>query len=90
MMRQYLGGDLVPDIAHAMPKPNWKVSWVSESLAEMEHSKEAIQRNSGRNRVCSKLKFETGVIRCSASNEAGGRVHTSSAATVAGGTEVMM
>jgi peptide chain release factor 1 len=58
----------------------WKVSLLSESLAEMGGFKEAILEIKGE-QVYSKLKFEAGVHRVQRVpvTESGGRVHTSTA-----------
>jgi peptide chain release factor 1 len=58
----------------------WKVSLLSESLAEMGGFKEAILEIKG-DQVYSKLKFEAGVHRVQRVpvTESGGRVHTSTA-----------
>jgi peptide chain release factor 1 len=73
-------GDLVRMYSRYAESQNWKVSLVSESLADMGGFKEAILEIQG-DRVYSKLKFEAGVHRVQRVpvTEAGGRVHTSTA-----------
>lgn len=73
-------GDLVRMYSRYGESQNWKVSLVSESLADMGGFKEAVLEIQG-DRVYSKLKFEAGVHRVQRVpvTEAGGRVHTSTA-----------
>jgi len=73
-------GDLVRMYSRYGETQGWKVSLLSESLAEMGGFKEAILEIKG-DRVYSKLKFEAGVHRVQRVpvTEAGGRVHTSTA-----------
>jgi peptide chain release factor 1 len=73
-------GDLVRMYSRYAESQNWRVSLVSESLADMGGFKEAILEIQG-DRVYSKLKFEAGVHRVQRVpvTEAGGRVHTSTA-----------
>ena len=73
-------GDLVRMYSRYSETQNWKVSLLSESLADMGGFKEAILEIKGE-QVYSKLKFEAGVHRVQRVpvTEAGGRVHTSTA-----------
>jgi peptide chain release factor 1 len=73
-------GDLVRLYSKYAETQNWKVSLLSESLADMGGFKEAILEIKG-DRVYSKLKFEAGVHRVQRVplTEASGRVHTSTA-----------
>jgi peptide chain release factor 1 len=73
-------GDLVRMYSRYAETQHWKVSLLSESVAEMGGFKEAILEIQG-NSVYSKLKFEAGVHRVQRvpTTEAGGRVHTSTA-----------
>jgi peptide chain release factor 1 len=73
-------GDLLRMYSRYAESQRWKVSLVSESLADMGGFKEAILEIQG-DRVYSKLKFEAGVHRVQRVpvTEAGGRVHTSTA-----------
>jgi peptide chain release factor 1 len=73
-------GDLVRLYSKYADTQNWKVSLLSESLADMGGFKEAILEIKGDN-VYSKLKFEAGVHRVQRVplTEASGRVHTSTA-----------
>lgn len=73
-------GDLVRMYSRYAEAQGWKVSLLSESLADMGGFKEAILEITG-DRVYSKLKFEAGVHRVQRVpvTEAGGRVHTSTA-----------
>ena len=73
-------GDLVRMYSRYSETQNWKVSLLSESLADMGGFKEAILEIKG-DHVYSKLKFEAGVHRVQRVpvTEAGGRVHTSTA-----------
>ncbi|MDY6781834.1 MAG: peptide chain release factor 1 [Cyanobacteriota bacterium] len=73
-------GDLVRMYSRYAESEKWKVSLVSESLADMGGFKEAVLEIKG-DRVYSKLKFEAGVHRVQRVpvTEAGGRVHTSTA-----------
>jgi peptide chain release factor 1 len=73
-------GDLVRMYSRYAESQRWKVSLLSESLADMGGFKEAILEIQG-DRVYSKLKFEAGVHRVQRVpvTEAGGRVHTSTA-----------
>ncbi|MGD2182055.1 peptide chain release factor 1 [Lusitaniella coriacea] len=73
-------GDLVRMYSRYGESQNWKVSLVSESLADMGGFKEAVLEIQG-DRVYSKLKFEAGVHRVQRVpvTEGGGRVHTSTA-----------
>jgi peptide chain release factor 1 len=73
-------GDLVRMYSRYAETQGWKVSLLSESLADMGGFKEAILEITG-DRVYSKLKFEAGVHRVQRVpvTEAGGRVHTSTA-----------
>jgi peptide chain release factor 1 len=73
-------GDLVRMYSRYAESESWKVSLVSESLADMGGFKEAVLEIKG-DRVYSKLKFEAGVHRVQRVpvTEAGGRVHTSTA-----------
>ncbi|MBO9997878.1 MAG: peptide chain release factor 1 [Cyanobacteria bacterium SID2] len=73
-------GDLVRMYSRYAERQNWKVTLVSESLADMGGFKEAILEIKG-DSVYSKLKFEAGVHRVQRVpvTEAGGRVHTSTA-----------
>lgn len=73
-------GDLVRMYTRYAEGQRWRVSMVSESLADMGGFKEAILEIQG-DSVYSKLKFEAGVHRVQRVpvTEAGGRVHTSTA-----------
>ncbi|MEB3311887.1 MAG: peptide chain release factor 1 [Snowella sp.] len=73
-------GDLVRMYSRYAENLGWKVSLLSESLAEMGGFKEAILEIKG-DQVYSKLKFEAGVHRVQRVpvTESGGRVHTSTA-----------
>jgi peptide chain release factor 1 len=73
-------GDLVRMYTRYAETQGWKVSLLSESLADMGGFKEAILEIKGEN-VYSKLKFEAGVHRVQRVpvTETGGRVHTSTA-----------
>ena len=73
-------GDLVRMYTRYAESQGWRVSMVSESVADMGGFKEAILEIQG-NSVYSKLKFEAGVHRVHRVpvTEAGGRVHTSTA-----------
>jgi peptide chain release factor 1 len=73
-------GDLLRMYSRYAESQHWKVSLISESLADMGGFKEAILEIQG-DRVYSKLKFEAGVHRVQRVpvTEAGGRVHTSTA-----------
>ncbi len=73
-------GDLVRMYSRYAESLGWKVSLLSESLAEMGGFKEAILEIKG-DQVYSKLKFEAGVHRVQRVpvTESGGRVHTSTA-----------
>ncbi|MEB3174896.1 MAG: peptide chain release factor 1 [Cyanobacteriota bacterium] len=73
-------GDLVRMYSRYAETQGWKVSLLSESLADMGGFKEAILEIKG-DRVYSQLKFEAGVHRVQRVpvTEAGGRVHTSTA-----------
>ncbi|MEB3247829.1 MAG: peptide chain release factor 1 [Merismopediaceae bacterium] len=73
-------GDLVRMYSRYAETQGWKVSLLSESLADMGGFKEAILEIKG-DRVYSKLKYEAGVHRVQRVpvTEAGGRVHTSTA-----------
>lgn len=73
-------GDLVRMYTRYAESQGWKVSLLSESLADMGGFKEAILEVKG-DRVYSQLKFEAGVHRVQRVpvTEAGGRVHTSTA-----------
>ena len=73
-------GDLVRMYSRYAETVGWKVSLLSESLAEMGGFKEAILEIKGE-QVYSKLKFEAGVHRVQRVpvTESGGRVHTSTA-----------
>ena len=73
-------GDLVRMYSRYSENQSWKVSLLSESLADMGGFKEAILEIKGE-QVYSKLKFEAGVHRVQRVpvTEAGGRVHTSTA-----------
>ncbi len=73
-------GDLVRMYSRYAETQRWKVSLLSESLADMGGFKEAILEIKGE-QVYSKLKFEAGVHRVQRVpvTEAGGRVHTSTA-----------
>ncbi|MEG3439187.1 peptide chain release factor 1 [Pannus brasiliensis CCIBt3594] len=73
-------GDLVRLYSRYAETQNWKVSLLSESLADMGGFKEAILEIKGDN-VYSKLKYEAGVHRVQRVplTEASGRVHTSTA-----------
>ncbi|MCL2933378.1 MAG: peptide chain release factor 1 [Trichodesmium sp. MAG_R03] len=73
-------GDMVRMYSRYSDTQNWKVSLLSESLADMGGFKEAILEIKGE-QVYSKLKFEAGVHRVQRVpvTEAGGRVHTSTA-----------
>ncbi len=73
-------GDLVRMYSRYAETQGWRVSLLSESLADMGGFKEAILEITG-DRVYSKLKFEAGVHRVQRVplTEAGGRVHTSTA-----------
>jgi peptide chain release factor 1 len=73
-------GDLLRMYSRYAETQNWRVSLVSESLADMGGFKEAVLEIKG-DRVYSKLKFEAGVHRVQRVpvTEAGGRVHTSTA-----------
>ena len=73
-------GDLVRMYSRYAETQRWKVSLLSESLADMGGFKEAILEIKG-DQVYSKLKFEAGVHRVQRVpvTEAGGRVHTSTA-----------
>ncbi|MDE5104841.1 MAG: PCRF domain-containing protein, partial [Trichodesmium sp. St19_bin2] len=73
-------GDLVRMYSRYSENQSWKVSLLSESLADMGGFKEAILEIKG-DHVYSKLKFEAGVHRVQRVpvTEAGGRVHTSTA-----------
>ncbi|CAD5941597.1 Peptide chain release factor 1 [Planktothrix tepida] len=73
-------GDLVRMYTRYAESQRWRVSMVSESLADMGGFKEAILEIQG-DSVYSKLKFEAGVHRVQRVpvTEAGGRVHTSTA-----------
>jgi peptide chain release factor 1 len=73
-------GDLVRMYSRYAETVGWKVSLLSESLAEMGGFKEAILEIKG-DQVYSKLKFEAGVHRVQRVpvTESGGRVHTSTA-----------
>ncbi len=73
-------GDLVRLYSKYAETQNWKVSLVSESLADMGGFKEAILEIKG-DSVYSKLKYEAGVHRVQRVplTEASGRVHTSTA-----------
>ncbi|CAD5920807.1 Peptide chain release factor 1 [Planktothrix agardhii] len=73
-------GDLVRMYTRYAESQGWRVSMVSESVADMGGFKEAILEIQG-NSVYSKLKFEAGVHRVQRVpvTEAGGRVHTSTA-----------
>lgn len=73
-------GDLVRMYTRYAETQGWKVSLLSESLADMGGFKEAILEIKGE-KVYSKLKFEAGVHRVQRVpvTEAGGRVHTSTA-----------
>ncbi|MBD2576169.1 peptide chain release factor 1 [Oscillatoria sp. FACHB-1406] len=73
-------GDLLRMYSRYAESQRWKVSLVSESLAEMGGFKEAVLEIQG-DRVYSQLKFEAGVHRVQRVpvTEAGGRVHTSTA-----------
>ena len=73
-------GDLVRMYSRYAETQNWKVSLLSESLAEMGGFKEAILEIKGDD-VYSQLKYEAGVHRVQRVplTEAGGRVHTSTA-----------
>ncbi len=73
-------GDLVRMYSRYAETQRWKVSLLSESMAEMGGFKEAVLEIKGE-QVYSKLKFEAGVHRVQRVpvTEAGGRVHTSTA-----------
>lgn len=73
-------GDLVRMYSRYAETQRWKVSLLSESVAEMGGFKEAILEIQG-DRVYSKLKYEAGVHRVQRVplTEASGRVHTSTA-----------
>lgn len=73
-------GDLVRMYSRYADTQGWKVKLLSESLAEMGGSKEAVLEIKG-DSVYSKLKFEAGVHRVQRVplTESGGRVHTSTA-----------
>ncbi|OIP72491.1 MAG: peptide chain release factor 1 [Oscillatoriales cyanobacterium CG2_30_40_61] len=73
-------GDLVRMYTRYAETQGWRVSMVSESVADMGGFKEAILEIQG-DSVYSKLKFEAGVHRVQRVpvTEAGGRVHTSTA-----------
>ena len=73
-------GDLVRMYTRYAETQGWRVSLVSESVADMGGFKEAILEIQG-DSVYSKLKFEAGVHRVQRVpvTEAGGRVHTSTA-----------
>jgi peptide chain release factor 1 len=73
-------GDLVRMYTRYAESQGWRVSMVSESVADMGGFKEAILEIQG-DSVYSKLKFEAGVHRVQRVpvTEAGGRVHTSTA-----------
>ena len=73
-------GDLVRVYSRYAESQGWKISLLSESLAEHGGFKEAVLEIQG-DRVYSKLKFEAGVHRVQRVpvTEAGGRVHTSTA-----------
>ncbi len=73
-------GDLVRMYSRYAESQGWKVSLLSESLADMGGFKEAILEVKG-DQVYSKLKYEAGVHRVQRVpvTEAGGRVHTSTA-----------
>lgn len=73
-------GDLVRMYSRYAETVGWKVTLLSESLAEMGGFKEAILEIKGE-QVYSKLKFEAGVHRVQRVpvTESGGRVHTSTA-----------
>ena len=73
-------GDLVRMYTRYSESQGWKVSLLSESLADMGGFKEAILEITG-DQVYSKLKYEAGVHRVQRVpvTEAGGRVHTSTA-----------
>ncbi|NJL88739.1 MAG: peptide chain release factor 1 [Coleofasciculaceae cyanobacterium SM2_1_6] len=73
-------GDLVRMYSRYAETQRWKVSLLSESVAEMGGFKEAVLEIKGE-QVYSKLKFEAGVHRVQRVpvTEAGGRVHTSTA-----------
>jgi peptide chain release factor 1 len=73
-------GDLVRLYSRYAESQKWKVSLLSESLADMGGFKEAILEITGDN-VYSKLKYEAGVHRVQRVplTEASGRVHTSTA-----------
>ena len=73
-------GDLVRLYSKYAETQNWKVTLLSESLAELGGFKEAILEIQG-DRVYSQLKYESGVHRVQRvpATEAGGRVHTSTA-----------
>jgi peptide chain release factor 1 len=73
-------GDLVRMYSRYAESQGWRVSMVSESVADMGGFKEAILEIQG-DSVYSKLKFEAGVHRVQRVpvTEAGGRVHTSTA-----------
>jgi peptide chain release factor 1 len=73
-------GDLVRMYTRYAESQRWRVSMVSESVADMGGFKEAILEIQG-DSVYSKLKFEAGVHRVQRVpvTEAGGRVHTSTA-----------
>ncbi|WP_204104882.1 MULTISPECIES: peptide chain release factor 1 [Spirulina sp. CCY15215] len=73
-------GDLVNIYSRYSESQGWKISLLSESLAEQGGFKEAVLEIQG-DRVYSKLKFEAGVHRVQRvpATEAGGRVHTSTA-----------
>lgn len=73
-------GDLLRMYSRYAEDQNWKVSLLSESVADMGGFKEAILEITG-DSVYSKLKYEAGVHRVQRvpQTEAGGRVHTSTA-----------
>jgi peptide chain release factor 1 len=73
-------GDLVRLYSRYAESQKWKVSLLSESLADMGGFKDAILEITGDN-VYSKLKYEAGVHRVQRVplTEASGRVHTSTA-----------
>jgi peptide chain release factor 1 len=73
-------GDLVRLYSRYAESQKWKVSLLSESLADMGGFKEAILEITG-DSVYSKLKYEAGVHRVQRVplTEASGRVHTSTA-----------
>jgi peptide chain release factor 1 len=73
-------GDLLRMYSRYAETKRWKVSLVSESLAEMGGFKEVVLEIQGE-MVYSELKFEAGVHRVQRvpATESGGRVHTSTA-----------